>query len=57
MVVQMKKKKNQICNENSVFLDIKVNFEKTRKTGFFSVGFLVNFGLRLGCGYKIFGCG
>jgi hypothetical protein len=29
--------------------------EKPEKTGFFSVGFLEKFGLRLGCGFKIFG--
>jgi hypothetical protein len=31
--------------------------EKPEKIGFLSVRFLVNFGLRLGCGYKNFGCG
>jgi hypothetical protein len=40
----------QICNENSVFLILKLILEKPEKTGFFSVGFLENFGLRLGFG-------
>jgi hypothetical protein len=57
MVVQMKKK--QICNENSEFLDMKVNFGKTWKNRvFFGWVFgelqvevrlrLQNFRLRLG---------